>query len=64
MFLNIFGSMRLFTFFNTQTMDIKQSKPNSTEMFELYTLAGFEPGSSVPEAAPPKATSQKIFLSC
>jgi hypothetical protein len=45
--------MPLFRFFNAQTMHIKSKTHNSNAMFFLkpYTLAGFEPGSAVCEAA-------------
>jgi hypothetical protein len=45
--------MPLFLFFNTQTMHIKSKTHNSIARFFLkpYTLAEFEPGSAVSEAA-------------
>jgi hypothetical protein len=42
--------MPLFLFFNTQTMHIKPITGSSIAIFSLNTLAGFEPGSSVPKA--------------
>jgi hypothetical protein len=48
---NIFWSMPLILFLNTQTMHIRKIIHNSIAMFSQkpYTLAGIEPGSSVPE---------------
>jgi hypothetical protein len=50
--LNFFVPMPFILFFNTQTMHIESKTHNSIAMFFLkpYTLAGFEPGSAVPEA--------------
>jgi hypothetical protein len=52
-FLNSFGPMPLFHFFNTQTTHIKSKTQNSIVVFfyKHYTLTGFEPGSAVSEAA-------------
>jgi hypothetical protein len=48
-----FGPMSLFHFFNTQTMHF-ESKHKTTLLcfpYKPFTLAGFAPGSAVPEAA-------------
>jgi hypothetical protein len=46
------GAVPFFLFFKTQTMHIKSMVRNSIAMpsKKTYTLAGFEPGTSVPEA--------------
>jgi hypothetical protein len=59
-FKNIFGPKPLLHFFYTQTMHIKPIKFNSYDIspYKPYTLAGFEPGSSVPEADAMSSTSK------
>jgi hypothetical protein len=48
--------MPLFLFFNTQTMHFKSILHNSIAMtpYKTFTLVGFEPRSSVPEATAPR----------
>jgi hypothetical protein len=61
-FLNIFGPMPLFLFFNTQTMHISSKAYKCIAMF-MQTLMGFEPGPAggwyVHCATTPR---QKLFL--